>query len=735
MYKQFLLYSICISLPFNMQGTVSYDLLNRWFQASQPREADSTPTDRPKPQTYTYIPSVSRAQRVQILSEILQRRNPHEASNKQLQRLVNLFTDISLFTNDGAKPHKTIMSRIDRTTSAAGTLALHRMASTNLASEDPELFARRQEFIKKLAYDNDLFNKVKGICQTWAKHENNLIANWPSKESEYFKQSFNDRNYHGTLSIPLTEKKVKVPFFEALNNELMLNVYTQAFLTNIVGSVIKNVALTLGVDYVRGTTQSWTDHFKNAFYALNPLEGIDFVYFIFKQLQPAPPFSAGDQAIQLVINKNKNIAQDKTTLTPLLYVPMKWDHFTHSNHIQPAYLIGCAKAVTIGYSLYSWYSAYQNFTKQREDVRYAHDKNIGLSAALESAEALQQLVSEYPELQNALVFSNELNSLKDEAANNDELQKLISLLKRNGTQKEISMLWDSGHTLMAHRLIDDKNQKEAFAGITEMIGEVDACLSIAKLYKERKDELVKYCFGKIIDHKKPQLRLQGMWYPLLNPKKAVTNDFAMGEASKPHGIITGSNTAGKSTSGLKSPLASLWLSHSLGIAPAASCESSRIGMFGSYLHVVDDPASGKSAFKAELDRVGDMIKDVEALPENRHAFIVLDELFRGTAPEPAEHGSIKVAEYFSTKSKVLSLLATHFKGVAQKLPQLTGKHANYRVDAEIKEDGTIERDFKIKEGISNTNIAYELFKRDLGTIFQSKTNTQDLPDFTKEVPL
>lgn len=708
MNKQFLLYSICISLPFNMQGAVSYDLLNRWFQASQPREADSTSTERPELQTYTYIPSASRAQRVQILSEILQRRNPHEASNKQLQQLVNLFTDMSLFTNDGAKPHKTIMSRIDRTTSAAGTLALHRMASTNLASEDPELFTRRQEFIKKLAYDNDLFNKVKGICQTWAKHENNLIANWQA-EDELSKTFIQDNHYYGTLSIPIINKKIKVPLLEKFNNnEIALN------------SFVKNIFATVTSDVF---------HFTATKFAWFMAQILLFPYLLTKDELAA--YCALLQAETASLNPCfKDLFYASTIMYNPYYYARAIPQFKDQGLDQKLlFIANCSGLLRTCYALYNrTYDAYEN-------IHHIHEKNIGLSAALESAEALQQLVSECPELENALVSSNELNSLKKEAANNDELLRLISLLKRNGTQKEISMLWDSGHTLMAHRLIDDKNHKEAFAGITEMIGEVDACLSIAKLYKERKDELVKYCFGKIIDHKNPQFRLQGMWYPLLNPKKAVTNDFAMGEASKPHGIITGSNTAGKSTSGLKSPLASLWLSHSLGIAPAESCESSRIGIFGSYLHVVDDPASGRSAFKAELDRVGDMIKDVEALPENRHAFIVLDELFRGTAPEPAEHGSIKVAEYFSTKSNVLSLLATHFKGVAQKLPQLTGKHANYHVDAEIKEDGTIERDFKIKEGISNTSIAYELFKRDLGTIFQSKKSSQDLPDFTKDIPL
>lgn len=727
MNKKFLLYFTCFTLPFNMQGVVSYRLLNQWFQASQKRD-DALSADQPKPETYRYIPSTSRAQRVQILSEILEKRTPYEAASKrQLQRMINLFTDIGLFANDGEKPYKTIMSRIDRTTSAAGTLALHRMASTNLAARDPELFAKRQAFVQELTHDHELFNKVKGICESWAKHENNFIENWSS--GVYEKQSFNDYYYYSKLPFI----NIKIPCLDKFNHELTLNAGVQCFYNTIVRPTIFNSAVnTISYQIKDRIRAKFDEDFAKSEYSKPPYT---------KESFGPPPRESYFQSFQkasydsvVALNPFKDISYIYTTMfgkdndsTQSIGLP-----FLGAFECPHDYRIATIKTLQIIGNLYSWYLVYKDVQSHCKRIQYTHEKNIGLSAALEAAESLQQLINEYPILQNAFVSSKELNSLEAETTHNDELVKLISLLKHNNTQKEISMFWDSGHALMAHKLIENDNQKETFTGITEIIGEVDACLSIAKLYKEYNNERAKYCFGKIIDQKNPQFRLKGMWYPLLNAKNAVTNDFAMGGDSKPHGVITGSNTAGKSTSGLKSPLVALWFLHSLGIAPAETCESSRIHTFGSYLHVVDDPASGKSAFKAELDRVGDMVEEIEKLPKDKHAFIVLDELFRGTAPEPAEYGSTKVAEYFSKKSNVLSLLATHFKGVAEKLPHLTGNHANYRVDAEIKEDGTIERDFKIKEGISNTSIASELFKRDLGPIFEPKEKDEDLPTFEEE---
>lgn len=681
MNRRFLFYFTCFALPLNSQSVISYALLNQWFQASL-NVKDLPQAAQDIPSKYKFTTQFTHAQRVQVLSQILSKRDDQKVvSQSQLQRLVNLFTDISLFTNDGKKTDHNIMSCINRTTSAAGTLALHKMASTLLAADDPVLFAKRQAFIQRLTCDKELFDKVSNVCSMWAAHEDNFIDNYGSSEvTKYHKEGFDDCYYD--WKIPFLN--IKIPMLNKLNNEVTLNVVNQRLYNVIIRPIMLNVAFNCASQALCQNNVSLRDAFWGSILQLNPFRDISYIY---------KTMTGG-------------VGQQKISFGSII-----------SMEAEPNCFLAIAKAVEIGFDLFVWYLHYEGMQAHCNGIQFAHERNIGLSAAAECALSLQKLSQEYPMLRDAFVSSKELDSLPTKAAHNKGFAKLISLLQRNGTQ-DISMLWNSGHVLVAHKLIDE--HKEVFEGVAEIVGEVDACLSLAKLYKEYEAQRVKYCFAQITDQEKPQFSLKGMWHPLLDQETAVTNDFAMGGDQKQHGIITGSNTAGKSTVGLKSPLISLYLAHSLGIAPATVCNTSRFNAFGSYLHVVDDTASGESAFQAEINRVKDICDMIEKVPKDKHVFVVLDELFRGTAAQASEHGTYKVAKYFGEKSNIISLLATHVKKVTE-LAHIAKHHVNFVIDAKIAQDGSIERDFKIKEGISDTNIAMKLFEKDLGQIFKEET--------------
>ena len=75
------------------------------------------------------------------------------------------------------------------------------------------------------------------------------------------------------------------------------------------------------------------------------------------------------------------------------------------------------------------------------------------------------------------------------------------------------------------------DEKEHFAPALAAIGEIDACLSMAKLYKKMQHERVGYCFVDFVEHQKPSLNIVDFWNPFVDAKIVVTNSLELGYGS------------------------------------------------------------------------------------------------------------------------------------------------------------------------------------------------------------
>jgi DNA mismatch repair protein MutS len=267
------------------------------------------------------------------------------------------------------------------------------------------------------------------------------------------------------------------------------------------------------------------------------------------------------------------------------------------------------------------------------------------------------------------------------------------------------------------RILADTNRmseaKEQFAPLLQAVGELDAYLSMAKLIKKHRNERVHYCFVNFIQKSTPKLKITNFWHPLIDVKDVVTNSVELGGAVPANILMTGSNTGGKSTI-LKSMLLSILLAQTFGIAPADEMALTPFHYLGCYLHIQDDVAAGNSLFKAEVLRAQAIMDRVKSLGTGQFAFLVIDELFTGTAAEKGQQAAYKVTEHLMKNENLTFVFATHFKVLTEMEQHHPTQIRNFKIDVYKDEQGNLVRPYKLEPGVSDQNIANEILQEEIG---------------------
>ncbi|MFA5075184.1 MAG: hypothetical protein WC436_03725 [Candidatus Babeliales bacterium] len=303
------------------------------------------------------------------------------------------------------------------------------------------------------------------------------------------------------------------------------------------------------------------------------------------------------------------------------------------------------------------------------------------------------------------------NLLKNNSKENSDLKKLLENLKTDTFKKEASILSNKGKALSSFQLM--QQEKDKFISSLEVIGQIDAYLSIAKLYKKFENNVnAKYSFVEYlkpdeVNQAKPYIYLKDFWTPFLDVEKIVTNDFEIGNKNN-NIVLTGPNAGGKSTV-LKSIIINLLLAQTIGIAPSSKIIITPFCNIKTYLNITDEIGE-KSLFQAEMDRALDFINSVESLKKNEFSFVIMDEIFTGTDPDEGLSGAYGIAETLATFPNNICLVATHFKKLTELGKDTQGAFKNYKVSVIKNSDGSFIYPYKLEEGISNQRIALDLLK-------------------------
>jgi hypothetical protein len=368
----------------------------------------------------------------------------------------------------------------------------------------------------------------------------------------------------------------------------------------------------------------------------------------------------------------------------------------------------------LGVQAYQTKTAIGNAREIRDAINYMQTRLCDVASIVEASKQLQRIASENASMASGVFSIGNLEMLLHGSSRSQGFAQLIDLLQTNTFKGSASFFSLSGRVLAAYRLMNE--EKDNFAPALATLGEIDACLSMAKLYKKMRNERAHVSFATFAKTAKPYIKLTDFWNPFINPDVVVTNSLELGDGTDVSKIIlTGSNTGGKSTI-LKAILINMLTIHTFGFGFASECVVSPLAFIGSYLRVNDDVAAGESKFKAEVMRAKMLCETMEALPKDQFGFVVIDELFTGTGSEKAAVAASKVAQKLATLDNNVYILATHFPQLTELAKNNQGIIKNYKVDVYKDQAGNLVRPFKLELGVSTSNIANDILNEEIRDI-------------------
>jgi hypothetical protein len=266
-----------------------------------------------------------------------------------------------------------------------------------------------------------------------------------------------------------------------------------------------------------------------------------------------------------------------------------------------------------------------------------------------------------------------------------------------GALLNLFLLWDLKHAI---KLSDWHQQSSAplIRGL-HRINQFEELISLATLHHNQPS----WIFPVL----EPDFHLQAktLGHPLIPIEKRVSNDFVLGQ-NPTTDIVTGSNMAGKSTF-----LRTVGINMVLAFAGAPVCaEVFNLSVFDllSYMRIKDSLNDQTSTFKAELNRLK-MILD--ATENQKHPFVLIDEMLRGTNSKDKYLGSRVFIEKLISQ-QTPALFATHDLQLSEMEPLHPQQIRNYHFDIQI-EQGEMQFDYKLKLGPCKTFNA-ALLLREIG---------------------
>jgi len=297
------------------------------------------------------------------------------------------------------------------------------------------------------------------------------------------------------------------------------------------------------------------------------------------------------------------------------------------------------------------------------------------------------------DLQKQLFFKNEtasahLKQLSELFSRMDTINNLVTAIVFNGT-----FLFNV-HVLKA-LLKWKENYSTELEKWIEIIGEFEALNSLANLAYNNPD----FVFPEI--NAEYKIGFSDLSHPLLNPATRVGNDTHFYPEN--FVILTGSNMSGKSTF-----LRSLGINMVLGGIGSVVCASKAnihpLPVLVS-MRLSDSLADSESYFFAEIKRLKQIMDALEDGP----AFVLLDEILRGTNSDDKRNGTIEVVKKIIAKNAI-GAIATHDIEVCLTTNEYPNILTNQCFEVEIK-NNDLHFDYKLRNGICKNKSATFLMQK------------------------
>ncbi|MDR6845556.1 MutS-related protein [Flavobacterium granuli] len=240
-----------------------------------------------------------------------------------------------------------------------------------------------------------------------------------------------------------------------------------------------------------------------------------------------------------------------------------------------------------------------------------------------------------------------------------------------------------------------KEHAEVLEEWLEVIGEFEMLNSLANFAYNNSD----FVYPKL--NSNYEIDFSNLSHPLLNPATRVGNEVKFQPQS--FMILTGSNMSGKSTflrslginmvlAGMGSPVCA----SQANVHPLPVLVSMRLS---------DSLSDSESYFFAEIKRLKQIMDELEGNP----AFVLLDEILRGTNSDDKRNGTIEVVKKVIAK-KAIGAIATHDIEVCLTTNEFPDILTNKCFEVEISND-ELHFDYTLRDGICKNKSATFLMKK------------------------
>lgn len=375
-------------------------------------------------------------------------------------------------------------------------------------------------------------------------------------------------------------------------------------------------------------------------------------------------------------------------LLPILFFGILTTYFFTSKTVLLSYLTYAfiANMIVLG----------QSFKRIQSEIAKADNvdkivKQYGLLVEKIEKETFQS--KKILDIQQQLIFRNttaslHLKQLSELFSRMDTINNFVTAIVFNGT-----FLFNL-HVLKALLKWKDNYGAELEKWIA-IIGEFEALNSLANLAYNNTD----FVFPEINSEYK--IGFKNLAHPLLNPASRVGNDTHFYPQS--FMILTGSNMSGKSTF-----LRSLGVNMVLGGIGSVVCASEAtihpLPVLVS-MRLSDSLADSESYFFAEIKRLKQIMDALEEQP----AFVLLDEILRGTNSDDKRNGTIEVVKKIIAR-KAIGAIATHDIEVCLTTNEYPETLTNQCFEVEIQ-NNDLHFDYKLRSGICKNKSATFLMQK------------------------
>ncbi len=664
----------------------------------------------------------------------------------------SLWKDLELFYGSGKDSSVNLFSKIDRTETNAGKIVLARILATPIVNI-AEL-TKRQNAIKELVDKPGLLLRCKQLLSELKQSEEQLLAFW--NEDQFINKTLFQKLYFKKLKflnqspIALEVKRrlgIVSPFWGTYEKMVLFSA-----MRHFVGNWIKYEYITkqqerkfrilnnLNPNAFFNMSQAY----RNAKYyggeisgvaelLIGSIAGIDIknlpedknavreIYL--ENLCSAENFIKNNPSKEQFFEKElKDFSQDVTSLDEFKWIVNKLKNGGDSlagiiDSESSDYDVKLQQGVSIGLAVLCGcllVFEIQNIIPKIKDelerislTNYLQKRLSCIGSFFKVLGSLNLLVLASNDLRGGLLLHNQIVPLFGKFSKcSEKLRKLISIVSSNTFNNGSSYFSYTGRSLAAYQLMFDIQND--MGPVLEALGEIDAYVSIAKLYKEFENKCVKYCFASYKEEEHPYFNLKEFWNPFVNCKVVVPNSLELGGDKQASNIVlTGPNAGGKSTI-LKGITINLLFAQTLGIAPASEVTITPFSKINSYLNITDDLTAGNSLFRAEVLRAQSLIRTVKALKDKQFSFSIMDEMFSGTSPKEGEAASYAVTKYLGECNNSMSVIATHFPMLTTLAEDTNGVFKNCKVAVSKNIDGGLVYPYKLENGLSDQHIAFEI---------------------------